>query len=66
MALVKMYSAMAVPKGHAGGSHKSMKFIDDTKASGLVNHIIDTVGMQGAGVAHIEAYPKMKGRDVGL
>jgi polar amino acid transport system substrate-binding protein len=47
----EIYSAMAVPKGHSGRLAYINEFIEDAKASGLVNHIIETLAMQGVRVA---------------
>jgi len=47
----EIYSAMAVPKGHPGRLAYINEFIEDAKASGLVNHIIETLAMQGVRVA---------------
>jgi polar amino acid transport system substrate-binding protein len=47
----EIYSAMAVPKGHAGRLAYINEFIEDSKASGLMNQIIETLTMQGVRVA---------------
>ena len=61
----EIYSAMAVPKGHSGRLAYINEFIEDAKASGLVNHIIETLAMQGVRVLRPEAGPseEMTGRD---
>jgi polar amino acid transport system substrate-binding protein len=47
----EIYSAMAVPRGHAGRLAYVNEFIEEAKASGLVNQIIETLAMQGVRVA---------------
>jgi polar amino acid transport system substrate-binding protein len=61
----EIYSAMAVPKGHAGRLAYINEFIEDAKASGLVNHIIKHWLCNGCGSLRPEACPseKMTGRD---
>jgi polar amino acid transport system substrate-binding protein len=46
-----IYSAMAVPKGHAAQLAYINEFIEEAKASGLVSRMIETLGMQGVRVA---------------
>jgi polar amino acid transport system substrate-binding protein len=53
-----IYSAMAVPKGHPGRLAYINEFIEDAKASGLVNRIIETLAMQGVRVAPPEGSSK--------
>jgi polar amino acid transport system substrate-binding protein len=45
------YSAVAVPKGHDGWLAYINEFIEEAKASGLVNRMIETFAMQGVRVA---------------
>lgn len=45
------YSAVAVPKGHDGWLAYINEFVEDAKASGLVNRMIETLAMQGVRVA---------------
>ena len=61
----EIYSAMAVPKGHAERLAYINEFIEDAKASGLVNHIIETLAIKECGSLRPEACPseKMTGRD---
>jgi polar amino acid transport system substrate-binding protein len=47
----EIYSAVAVPKGHAERLAYINEFIEDAKASGLVNRIIEALAMQGVRVA---------------
>lgn len=47
----EIYSAMAVPKGHAGRLAYINEFIEDAKTSGLVNHIIEALALQGVRAA---------------
>jgi polar amino acid transport system substrate-binding protein len=47
----EIYSAVAVPKGHAERLAYINEFIEDAKASGLVNSMITTLAMQGVRVA---------------
>jgi polar amino acid transport system substrate-binding protein len=47
----EIYSAMAIPKGHAGWLAYINEFIEDAKASGLVNRMIETLAMQGVRAA---------------
>jgi polar amino acid transport system substrate-binding protein len=44
-------SALAVPRGHAGWLAYINEFIENAKASGQVNHMIETLGLQGVRVA---------------
>jgi polar amino acid transport system substrate-binding protein len=46
-----IYSAMAVPKGHDGRLAYINEFIEEAKASGLVNRMIETLAMQGVRAA---------------
>lgn len=46
-----IYSAVAVPKGHAGRLAYINEFVEEAKASGLVNHIIETLALQGVRAA---------------
>jgi polar amino acid transport system substrate-binding protein len=46
-----IYSAMAVPKGHDGRLAYINEFIEDVKASGLVNRMIETLAIQGVRAA---------------
>jgi polar amino acid transport system substrate-binding protein len=46
-----IYSAMAVPKGHDGRLAYINEFIEDAKASGLVNRMIETLALQGVRAA---------------
>ena len=45
------YSGVAVPKGHDGWLAYINEFIEEAKASGRVNRMIETLGMQGVRVA---------------
>jgi polar amino acid transport system substrate-binding protein len=45
------YSAVAVPRGHDGWLAYINEFVEDAKASGLVNRMIETLAMQGVRVA---------------
>jgi polar amino acid transport system substrate-binding protein len=47
----EIYSAVAVPKGQAGRLAYINEFIEDAKASGLVDRIIEALAMQGVRVA---------------
>ena len=49
---------LAVPKGHPGRLAYINEFIEDAKASGLVNRIIETLAMQGVRVAPPEGSSK--------
>jgi len=42
---------VAIPKGHDGRLAYINEFIEDAKASGLVNRMIETLAMQGVRVA---------------
>jgi hypothetical protein len=42
---------MAVPKGHDGRLAYINEFIEEAKASGLVDRMIETLAMQGVRVA---------------
>jgi polar amino acid transport system substrate-binding protein len=53
-----IYSAMAVPKGHDGWLAYINEFIEDAKASGQVNRMIETLAMQGVRVAPPQALSK--------
>ncbi len=55
-----IYSAMAVPKGHDGRLAYINEFIEDAKASGLVNRMIETLALQGVRAAPPENLPKVK------
>ena len=46
-----IYSAMAVPKGHDGRLAYIDEFIEEAKASGFVNRMIETLALQGVRVA---------------
>jgi polar amino acid transport system substrate-binding protein len=46
-----IYSAMAVPKGHDGRLAYINEFIEEAKASGLVNRMIETLALQGVRAA---------------
>jgi polar amino acid transport system substrate-binding protein len=52
-------SAVAVPKGHAGWLAYINEFIEDAKASGLVNRMIETLAMQGVRVAPPQSLSKV-------
>ena len=56
----EIYSAMAVPKGHAGWLAYINEFIEDAKASGLVNRMIETLAMQGVRAAPPGGLAKVK------
>ena len=47
----EIYSAMAVPKGHDGRLAYINEFIEEAKASGLVNRMIETLALQGVRAA---------------
>jgi polar amino acid transport system substrate-binding protein len=47
----EIYSALCVPKGHAGRVAYIIDFIEDAKVSGLVNRIIENLALQGVRVA---------------
>ncbi len=51
----EIYSAVAVPKGHAGRLAYVNEFIEDAKASGFVNRMIETLALQGVRVAPPES-----------
>jgi polar amino acid transport system substrate-binding protein len=51
-------SGVAVPKGHAGWLAYINEFIEDAKASGLVNRMIETLAMQGVQVAPPQSLSK--------
>jgi polar amino acid transport system substrate-binding protein len=51
-------SGVAVPKGHAGWLAYINEFIEDAKASGLVNRMIETLAMQGVRVAPPQSLSK--------
>jgi polar amino acid transport system substrate-binding protein len=53
------YSAMAVPKGHNGWLAYINDFIEDAKASGLVNRMIETLAMQGVRAAPTQSLSKV-------
>jgi polar amino acid transport system substrate-binding protein len=53
------YSAMAVPKGHNGWLAYINEFIEDAKASGLVNRMIETLAMQGVRAAPTQSLSKV-------
>jgi polar amino acid transport system substrate-binding protein len=46
-----IYSAVAVPKGHPRWLAYVNEFIEDAKASGLMNRMIETLALQGVRVA---------------
>jgi polar amino acid transport system substrate-binding protein len=46
-----IFYAAAVPKGHEGRLAYINEFIEDAKASGLVNRVIETLALQGVRVA---------------
>jgi polar amino acid transport system substrate-binding protein len=46
-----IYSAVAVPKGHQGRLAYINEFIEEAKASGLIDRMIETLGMQGVRAA---------------
>jgi hypothetical protein len=46
-----IYSAMAVPKGHDGRLAYINEFIEEAKASGLVDRMIKTLALQGVRAA---------------
>ena len=45
------YSGIAIPKGHDGRLAYINEFIEEAKASGLINRMIETLAMQGVHVA---------------
>lgn len=47
----EIYSAVAVPKGHDGRLAYINEFIEEAKASGLVDRIIETLALQGVRAA---------------
>jgi polar amino acid transport system substrate-binding protein len=47
----EIYSAIAVPKGHAGRLAYINEFIEEAKASGLVGRIIESLALQGVRAA---------------
>jgi polar amino acid transport system substrate-binding protein len=53
-----IYSAMAVPKGHDGRLAYINEFIEEAKASGLVNRMIETLALQGVRAAPPESLSK--------
>ena len=53
------YSAVAVPKGHDGWLAYINEFIEDAKASGLVNRMIEKLAMQGVRVAPLGSLAKV-------
>jgi polar amino acid transport system substrate-binding protein len=54
-----IYSAVAVPKGHEGWLAYINEFIEEAKASGLMNRMIETLALQGVRVAPPETSPKV-------
>ena len=54
-----IYSAMAVPKGHDGRLAYINEFIEEAKASGLVNRMIETLALQGVRAAPPESLSKV-------
>jgi polar amino acid transport system substrate-binding protein len=48
---VDIYSGVAVPKGHEGRLAYINEFIEEAKASGLINRMIEALAMQGVRVA---------------
>jgi polar amino acid transport system substrate-binding protein len=55
----EIYSAVAVPKGHAERLAYINEFIEEAKASGLINRMIETLAMQGVRVAPSESLSKV-------
>jgi polar amino acid transport system substrate-binding protein len=53
-------SAVAVPKGHEGWLAYINEFIEEAKASGLVNRMIEKLAMQGVRVAPPQSVSKVK------
>jgi polar amino acid transport system substrate-binding protein len=47
----EFYSAVAMPKGHDGRLAYINEFVENAKASGLVNRMIENLAMQGVQVA---------------
>ena len=47
----KISSAMAIPKGHAGWLAYIDELVEEAKASGRVNRMIETLAMRGVRVA---------------
>ena len=47
----EIYSAMAIPKGHEGRLAYINEFIEQAKASGLIDRMIETLRMQGVRAA---------------
>ncbi|WP_426433950.1 hypothetical protein [Bradyrhizobium genosp. P] len=45
------YSAVAVPKGHEGQLAYINEFIEEAKASGLMNRMIETLALHGVRIA---------------
>ena len=54
----EIYSAMAVPKGHAGRLAYINEFIEDAKTSGLVSRIIEALALHGVRAAPPESLSK--------
>jgi hypothetical protein len=50
---------MAVPKGHDGRLAYINEFIEEAKASGLVNRMIEALALQGVRAAPPESLSKM-------
>jgi polar amino acid transport system substrate-binding protein len=48
----EIYSAVAVPKGHAGRVAYINEFLEDAKATGLVAHMIERLALQGVQVSN--------------
>src|SRR5579871_964039 len=53
-----IYSAVAVPKGHEGRLAYINEFIEEAKAAGLVNRMIETLGLTGVRPAPPESLSK--------
>ena len=54
-----IYSALAVPKGHDGWLAYINEFVEDAKASGRVNRMIETLALQGVRAAPPESLSKV-------
>jgi polar amino acid transport system substrate-binding protein len=55
----EIYSAVAVPQGHAGRLAYINEFIEDAKASGFVNRMVETLALRGVRVAPPESLSKV-------
>jgi polar amino acid transport system substrate-binding protein len=53
-----IYSALAVPKGHDGWLAYINEFVEDAKASGRVNRMIEILALQGVRAAPPESLSK--------